>query len=76
MYVGGICMLVGVGILFESTNIFIYALGMFVFFNLLIIIEEPTLKQSFGQSYVQYCKFVHRWIPRLKPFYGDISKPS
>ena len=76
MYVGGICILVGEALLFESTYIFLYAIGMFVFLNLFVIFEEGNLKKSFGKSYEQYYKSVPRWIPRLKPFRGDFSKSS
>jgi len=76
MYVGGICIWVGEAILFESTNLFLIALAMFAFFNLLIGVEEYILKQPFGESYEQYCKSVRRWIPRLTPFRGDNSKVS
>jgi protein-S-isoprenylcysteine O-methyltransferase Ste14 len=76
MYLGGIIIVVGEALLFESTNLFIYALAMFAFFNLFIVVEEYTLKQSFGESYMQYCKFVPRWIPCLNGFQGDMSKSS
>ena len=76
IYVGGICILVGEALLFESTNLFLYALAMFGFFNLLIGFDEYSLKQSFGESYEQYCKSVPRWIPRLKAFRGDTPKSS
>ncbi len=30
--------------------------------------EEPTLRRMFGEDYKNYCRNVHRWIPRLRPF--------
>jgi protein-S-isoprenylcysteine O-methyltransferase Ste14 len=30
--------------------------------------EEPTLRRLFGDDYVDYCRNVPRWIPRLTPF--------
>ena len=27
-------------------------------------IEEPRLRERFGQSYVDYCQQVPRWLPR------------
>ncbi len=27
-------------------------------------IEEPLLRQRFGDSYVEYCQKVHRWLPK------------
>jgi protein-S-isoprenylcysteine O-methyltransferase Ste14 len=36
--------------------------GMFFLFVLLY--EEPTLREKFGDSYTDYCKRVNRWLPR------------
>jgi protein-S-isoprenylcysteine O-methyltransferase Ste14 len=33
------------------------------------------LKEKYGELYQQYCKSVPRWIPRLRPFPGNILKP-
>ena len=30
--------------------------------------EEPTLRRKFGEDYIEYCRHVRRWIPRLRPF--------
>ncbi len=30
-------------------------------------IEEPLLRERFGQAYDDYCARVPRWIPRLRP---------
>jgi protein-S-isoprenylcysteine O-methyltransferase Ste14 len=29
--------------------------------------EEPTLRAKFGEDYIEYCKNVRRWIPRMTP---------
>jgi protein-S-isoprenylcysteine O-methyltransferase Ste14 len=53
----------------------IYLVVFFLLLHLLVVfVEEPMLKQKFGELYEQYCKSVPRWIPRLRPFRGDISK--
>jgi protein-S-isoprenylcysteine O-methyltransferase Ste14 len=28
--------------------------------------EEPTLREKFGEDYVDYCTHVRRWVPRLR----------
>src|SRR6266550_2730182 len=33
-----------------------------------IAFEEPTLRRKFGDDYIEYCRNVRRWIPRLRPF--------
>ena len=75
MYVGGLLLLLGQAILFKSFGFLIYAAVLFLLFHLLVVlVEERMLKREFGESYNQYCKSVPRWIPRLRPFRGDISK--
>lgn len=37
-----------------------------------LVYEEPTLRRLFGEDYVDYCRNVRRWLPRLTPF----DKPS
>jgi protein-S-isoprenylcysteine O-methyltransferase Ste14 len=34
----------------------------------ILVYEEPALRASFGEDYVEYCKHVRRWIPRITPF--------
>ena len=35
---------------------------------LVMLYEEPTLRRMFDGDYENYCRNVHRWIPRLRPF--------
>jgi len=75
MYVGYFLILFGEIFLFKSSTLLLYLLVSFLFFHTTVVfLEEPMLKLKFGESYEQYCKSVPRWIPRLKPFRGDISK--
>ena len=39
------------------------AVSLFVIFY-----EEPALRRLFGDAYLEYCRHVRRWIPRLTPF--------
>ena len=76
MYVGGCLLVLGQAILFKSLGFLLYFVVLFLAFHLLVVfVEERMLKEKFGQSYHQYCKSVPRWIPRLRPFRGEISKP-
>ena len=34
----------------------------------IMVYEEPTLRRSFGEDYLEYCRHVRRWLPRLTPF--------
>ena len=63
MYIGIVLILVGESIFAKSVNLGVYALSVFVLFNVFILIyEEPTLKKRFGDEYLDYCRKVRRWI--------------
>ena len=32
------------------------------------LVEEPQLERRFGESYLEYCQHVRRFIPRLRPW--------
>jgi protein-S-isoprenylcysteine O-methyltransferase Ste14 len=75
MYVGGLLLLLRQAILFKSFGFLLYLVVLFLLFNLLVVlVEERMLNREFGESYEQYCRSVPRWIPRLRPFRGDISR--
>jgi protein-S-isoprenylcysteine O-methyltransferase Ste14 len=40
----------------------------------IVFYEEPVLRTKFGDDYIEYCRNVRRWIPRLRPF--DNSQPA
>ncbi len=65
MYVGVLTVLFSESIVFRSTRILTYAIVVFVFFHLMVILyEEQALKRKFGASYEEYLKSVPRWMPR------------
>jgi protein-S-isoprenylcysteine O-methyltransferase Ste14 len=51
------------GMLILSAITVIIAVHLFVLFY-----EEPTLRDEFGDAYLAYCRNVHRWLPRLRPW--------
>lgn len=64
MYVGVLMILSGEALLFESVALLAYAVGWFVWINLVIIFyEEPGLRSRFGASYERYSRAVGRWLP-------------
>ena len=68
MYVGVTTAILGWAALYESPAMAGYALLMFVIFNAVIfLIEEPVLRNRFGEAYESYCEAVPRWIPG-RPF--------
>jgi hypothetical protein len=41
----------------------LYILGFHI---LIVLVEEPILRRSFGAAYEEYCRSVPRWIPNFK----------
>ncbi|MGH7488854.1 MAG: methyltransferase family protein [Thermoanaerobaculia bacterium] len=71
MYVGMGIILLGEGITFPRlmNTMLIMIVSLWCALMLFIIgYEEPTLRAKFGEDYIEYCKHVRRWIPRMKPF--------
>ncbi len=63
MYVGVMMILIGEAIFFQSYNLWVYLLFIFLIFNLFVmLVEEPRLCKDFGEDYCQYCKDVRRWF--------------
>jgi len=65
MYVGVLTVLFSESVVFRSRRILTYAIVVFLFFLLMVMLyEEPALKRKFGASYEEYLRRVPRWIPR------------
>jgi protein-S-isoprenylcysteine O-methyltransferase Ste14 len=63
MYIGVLLILTGEAIFFQSADLWIYTLFVFMAFNAFILLhEEPRLKKDFGEDYKNYCRKVRRWI--------------
>jgi protein-S-isoprenylcysteine O-methyltransferase Ste14 len=64
MYIGAGLVLAGLAIFYESISVALYA-GLFLLAAhiFVVVYEEPTLRQTFGQEYDAYCARVKRWWP-------------
>lgn len=72
IYIASLLILAGEVILFQSTGVFIYLLGLFGVMHVLLVgWEEKRLEKRFGESYRRYRQAVPRWIPRLTPYRED-----
>lgn len=68
MYLGGLLVLVGEAFLYETNSLFLYALGIWLVWHLLVVLyEEPRLEAAFGETYRRYKQVVPRWLPSRKP---------
>ena len=66
IYLGALLVLLGYIFWFGSGLTVIYFLLFLLAYQILItLIEEPILRNTFGQEYEEYCKEVPRWIPRF-----------
>jgi protein-S-isoprenylcysteine O-methyltransferase Ste14 len=71
MYLAVITVLAAETIFFESGNLLAYAVVVMLVFHLMVILyEEPHLKNTFGRPYEEYCRSVPRWRIAYRPFRG------
>ena len=69
MYVAVVSLILGQGLFFGSARVLEYGIAVWVGFYLFVLIyEEPTLRNSYGPQYEEFCANVPRWIPRLRPW--------
>lgn len=64
MYIGAGTALLGAALFYRSLALASYALLFLLITHLFVLLyEEPHLRRVFGQSYEDYLRTVHRWIP-------------
>jgi protein-S-isoprenylcysteine O-methyltransferase Ste14 len=66
IYLAGITLLLGVGLLYptlQPTDL-VLPLLLLVYFHVIVVrVEEPALRRHFSATYEEYCKRVPRWFP-------------
>jgi protein-S-isoprenylcysteine O-methyltransferase Ste14 len=66
MYVAVITIILGQAILFSSWTLVAYALAVWGTTHAFVVLyEEPTLRETYGEQYLEYYRRVPRWLPRL-----------
>ena len=69
IYIAVVAVILGQGVLFADWRLLEYGALLWLFFHVwVVMIEEPTLKQTFGTEYESFRTNVPRWIPRLTPW--------
>jgi len=66
IYLAGITLLLGVGLLYSPLRVMDFGLPLLllVYFHVAVIrVEEPELRRRFSSEYDEYCKRVPRWLP-------------
>jgi protein-S-isoprenylcysteine O-methyltransferase Ste14 len=67
LYLASVFMAAGIGVLASRTGFFFLVIASWIFVYRLIFREEDALRQTQGESYLAYCRSVHRFWPLLKP---------
>ena len=76
IYLAGITLLAGIGLLYGPWHAddLVLPVVLFVYFHLAVLcFEEPALRNQFGASYAAYCRRVPRWLPRLAGGAGSVQ---
>lgn len=59
---------------FASWGLALYALAITVLAHYLVVsVEEPELRERFGEAYDRYCERVPRWLPRRRARSGSAA---
>lgn len=67
IYLGALLVLLGYVLWFASGLVAIYLLLFLLAYQVLIVlVEEPILRNTFGSVYQEYCQHVPRWLPKFK----------
>jgi protein-S-isoprenylcysteine O-methyltransferase Ste14 len=67
IYLGAVVVQIGYILWFGPGLVMLYTLLYILGFHMLIVlVEEPVLRRSFGSAYEEYCRSVPRWIPNFK----------
>ena len=67
IYLGALLVHLGYILWFGSGLLIFYFLFFMVAYHILIVlVEEPILRNAFGAAYDEYSRNVPRWIPRLR----------
>ena len=66
MYAGMFVLVAAEAFLWRSSALVVYlAVLMLVLQAFVLFLEEPALKRTFGEPYLEYCRRVPRWLPRF-----------
>ena len=69
IYVAVVAVIFGQALLFGDWHLLWYGALLWLFFHVwVVMIEEPTLKHTFGTEYEIFRTNVPRWLPRLTPW--------
>jgi protein-S-isoprenylcysteine O-methyltransferase Ste14 len=66
MSLGWVILMLGLGLHESSVLVVAFSAALFLFVHVVIVfVEEPGLEKRFGESYREYKRSVHRWVPKF-----------
>ena len=69
IYIALVGVILGQSLLFGDVRLFWYGALFWLYLHIVVVLfEEPTLKETFGVEYETFRANVSRWIPRLTPW--------
>ena len=69
MYVGVMSVVAGQALVLGRPVLWTWFGALAVIFGSFVALyEQPKLTRTFGEEYVQYCRAVPAWLPRLRPY--------
>lgn len=69
LYLGNILIYLGIFLMHGGLFVIFAGMALFLFiYQSIIFAEEAYLTNKFGADYVEYCRNVPRWIPRISKF--------
>lgn len=75
LYLGGVLLGAGIGLMASRSGWFVITLGLLFFYHRLIFREEAALTASQGDRFRAYCARVPRFFPALRPRVPSGSAP-
>ena len=74
MFLGVLLSVFGQGLLFDDLSYHLYGVGLLaIFHGVIVFLEEPHLKEKYGDAYLECCKKTLRWIDLPKGQKGAID---
>src|SRR4051812_8458390 len=71
MYVAVLAVVLGQVLLFAGWGLFAYLVVIGITMASFVhVYEEPTLRETYGPAYGEFCENVPRWLPRVTPWTG------
>jgi protein-S-isoprenylcysteine O-methyltransferase Ste14 len=69
IYIAVVTIILGQAMLMGDRRLVVYGALLWLFFHVwVVVVEEPTLEQTFGTEYEAFRAAVPRWIPRMTPW--------